>query len=148
MPLFRLIAIAPAIFLLMSCAVTEPSQYSEQEPPQPTIIFVDASMMPQHMPNMVAAANRVYPRATSRAASLATADHSRNQAYLTNASANTSAKGVPIYWSQHIVQKGDTAYSLGQRYCSRTEDIKTYNDLNNAYSLKVGDSLMLPRTTC
>lgn len=145
---YPLVAVTPAILLLTSCAVTEPPQYSEQESQQPTVIIVDTSLTPQQIPNLITAANMVRPRVKPNASSLVALNQSRNHAYLATASVNTSENDRTIYWRHYIVQQGDTAYSLGRRYCSRTEDIKSYNNLNSTYSLTVGQSIILPHTTC
>jgi LysM repeat protein len=48
----------------------------------------------------------------------------------------------------HLVQQGETTYSLSKKYCSDINDIRSLNALTQDYKINVGQSLMVPRTRC
>jgi len=62
----------------------------------------------------------------------------------TVASDSQSVKSLRSY----VVQQGDTADSLSRKFCSRPSDIKKYNGLDSRHSLIIGQSILLPSTSC
>lgn len=44
----------------------------------------------------------------------------------------------------HVIEKGDTLYSLGQRYRVSVSDIMRSNPYVNVYNLRIGDELCIP----
>jgi LysM repeat protein len=48
----------------------------------------------------------------------------------------------------HSVKQGDTTYSLAKRFCSSVDDIRNLNALTGDYRIKIGQSLIIPRTQC
>ena len=48
----------------------------------------------------------------------------------------------------HLVQQGDTVYSLSRRLCVGVADIQSLNNLNAGYGIKIGDTLQLPTPRC
>ncbi len=152
MSLSRHIIAAPGLFILAACAVADPLPYAQQETPPPTVIYVSsdfaAKQKPEDIAKMMADASHITPRVKPAAMASVPAYKDKTLPSLTKASVQMPQAEKPVYWNTHIVQAGDTAYSLSRRFCSRTEDIRAYNDLDNQYSLQVGQAVILPRTTC
>lgn len=48
----------------------------------------------------------------------------------------------------HVVAEGDTVYSLARKNCVGVNDIKTLNNLDYNFAIKIGDSLVLPSSKC
>ncbi len=50
--------------------------------------------------------------------------------------------------TNHVVAEGDTVYSLARKNCTGVNDIKSLNNLDYKFSIKIGDSLTLPSSKC
>ncbi|HEX5001637.1 MAG TPA: LysM peptidoglycan-binding domain-containing protein [Bacteroidia bacterium] len=64
----------------------------------------------------------------------------------TSASAVSAKKAAPVpaqKYVYHIVQSGDTLWSIGQRYETSVDEIKRTNNIQNARSLKPGTRLKI-----
>lgn len=48
----------------------------------------------------------------------------------------------------HIVQQGDTVYSLSRKLCVGITDIQSLNNLDANYGINIGDTLRLPASNC
>lgn len=57
-----------------------------------------------------------------------------------------SGQSVEVF--THSVKQGDTTYSLAKRFCSGVDDIRNLNALTGDYQIKIGQSLIIPRTQC
>ena len=63
----------------------------------------------------------------------------KTQAYETRASDNRNL---------YSVREGDTVYSLSRQLCSGVSDIAKLNQLNESFSIKIGQDLRLPQSQC
>ena len=50
--------------------------------------------------------------------------------------------------TNHVVAEGDTVYSLARKKCVGVNDIKSLNNLDYKFSIKIGDRLSLPTSKC
>ena len=48
----------------------------------------------------------------------------------------------------HIVQEGDTVYSLSRKLCVGISDVQSLNGLDASYGIKIGDTIQLPTSNC
>ena len=48
----------------------------------------------------------------------------------------------------HIVQEGDTVYSLSRKLCVGISDVQSLNGLDASYGIKIGDTIQLPNSNC
>lgn len=51
-------------------------------------------------------------------------------------------------YAQHIVQEGDTVYSLSRKLCVGISEIQSINGLDASYGINIGDALRLPNANC
>jgi len=51
-------------------------------------------------------------------------------------------------YGSHIIQQGDTVYSLSRKLCVGIADIQSLNNLDASYGINIGDSLQLPASNC
>lgn len=163
-----ILPLAAGLILLTACAATERVSYSQTEAHSPALQYELPEVQPRqyagyhgsNSANVVAAASpRVKPapsyaqRSTSVQGypkisySVAGQKSVAAPTFVRASNVTSDPKGA-LTWSSHVVEQGDTAYSLSRRFCSRTSDIKKYNGLDSDYSLKVGQAIILPRTSC
>ena len=51
-------------------------------------------------------------------------------------------------FASHIVQEGDTVYSLSRKLCVGISEIQSINSLDASYGINIGDTLQLPSANC
>lgn len=52
------------------------------------------------------------------------------------------------FYGSHIVQEGDTVYSLSRKLCVGISDIQSLNGLDTSYGINIGDRLQVPTSNC
>jgi len=51
-------------------------------------------------------------------------------------------------YGSHVVEQGDTVYSLSRKLCVGIADIQSINNLDASYGINIGDTLSLPASNC
>jgi LysM repeat protein len=153
MSFFRILTSVSILSTLAGCAVTEPHSNvqnltSNTAEGAPAETFVQYAQLTDQSAQSVKTVSNVQPRLKPQAMSSVPQYRGAGQASLVRASTLPIQQAPAMRWNNHVVLEGDTAYSLARQFCSRTEDIKRYNGLDSAYTLKIGQPLILPRTAC
>lgn len=151
MSIFHLAIAASSACLLTACAWGQPHSYAQTRDTDPNFIYQSTELyQPPAAPAVQYAAENTPVPATVRPryVRVNTTPNAVQQPKLIRAAAQMPQVGGALQWNTHVVKEGDTAYSLGKRYCSETKDIQRYNGLDRDYSLQVGQAILLPRTMC
>lgn len=149
MTIYPKIIAASTALLLTACAVTAPNLHDQKSdqtdiPTQTRAELQTRQYVQYNSPRKTIAPTQLNPPAILKAADYRT----QPQPTLIRTATQMQKNLKPVYLNTYTVQEGDTVYNLGRQFCSRAEDIKLYNGLDTKYSLQIGQSIVLPRTTC
>ncbi len=63
-------------------------------------------------------------------------------------SSRTISAGFNPAGTAHIIEEGDTVYSLSRSVCATIEDVQSLNGLGTNFNIRIGDALRLPASRC
>lgn len=56
--------------------------------------------------------------------------------------------GQNLGLTRHVLQPGDTVYSLSRKSCSTVADFQALNNIDSSYYIRAGDEILLPSGNC